>query len=244
MYVDESGDPGISQHSSPHFILTGLIVSQTDWDKYLQRLKAFRKHLKSTYGLNQRTEIHTSELIRIKKIEEYKLIKKYDRINIIKDYCTEIPAIFDTAQCINICIKKDEHLGQDIFELAWGRLLQRFDTFLKKTANDKGIVVADDTDSLKLMNLQRKMRVYNFVPSRFTGSYNVPIDSILEDTFSRASHHSYFLQTVDVIAYCLYRREYPKGSQKKYGLEFQFDKIEPILLKKASSTDPLGIVRA
>ncbi|MCD8741278.1 DUF3800 domain-containing protein [Mucilaginibacter roseus] len=244
MYVDESGDPGVSQHSSPHYILSGLIISQTDWDKYLQRLKVFRKAIKATYNLNQRTEIHTSELIRINKIEEYKRINKTDRINIIKDYCTQIPLMFDESRCINICIKKAEHVGQDIFNLAWARLLQRYDTFLKKDTTDKGIIIADDTNSLKLMNIQRKMRVFNIIPSHFTGTYNAPIDSILEDTFSRASHHSYFLQSVDVIAYCLYKKEYPKGSQKKYGLHLQFDKIEPILLKKASRSDNLGIVRS
>ena len=74
MYVDESGDPGRHPNSSPHFILSGLIVSQNHWDKYLLRLKAFRKSLKAQYNLNQRTEIHASELIRVDKMQEYKAI--------------------------------------------------------------------------------------------------------------------------------------------------------------------------
>ena len=243
MYVDESGDPGTHPKSSPHFILSGLIISQDEWDKYLARLKAFRKSLKEKYGINQRTEIHAAELIRTQKNEAYKKIRKGDRINIIKDYCTEMPRIFDTANVINVCIKIEDHHDADIFSLAWSRLLQRFDTFLKKNVCDKGIVVADDTDSLKLMTLQRKMRVYNPIPSHYSGSYNAPIDSILEDTFSRSSHHSYFVQSVDVIAHTLYRMEYPKGSLKKFGLEHQFKKLEPILLKQASRKDEYGIVR-
>src|SRR5690625_1920404 len=155
MYVDESGDPGTTGFASPHFILSGLIISQDDWDKYLNRLKTFRKSLKVNYGLNQRTEIHTAELIRINKIEEYKKIRKTNRINIIKDYCSQMPLIFDSAKVINVCIKKEEHPDRDIFELAWSRLLQRFDTYLKKSVKDKGIVVADDTDSTKLRSLQR-----------------------------------------------------------------------------------------
>jgi len=74
-------------------------------------------------------------------------------------------------------------------------------------------------------------------------TYNTPIDSILEDTFSRSSHHSYFLQSVDVIAHTLYRMEYPKGSLKKFGLEHQFKKLEPILLKLANKSDDYGIIR-
>lgn len=72
-------------------------------------------------------------------------------------------------------------------------------------------MVADDTDNLKLMALQRKMRNYNPTPSHYSGVYNAPIDSIIEDTFARSSHHSYFLQSVDIIAHTLYHREFPKG---------------------------------
>jgi hypothetical protein len=244
MYVDESGDPGTHPYSSPHYILSGLVVSQNEWDTYLIRLKAFRKNIKNKYGLNQRTEVHTAELIRVNQLVEYKKIFKTKRIEIIKDYCSQIPIIFSTATVINICLKISDFPNQDIFELAWKRLLQRYDTFLKKTASDKGIIVADDTDSNKLMALQRKMRIYNPTPSHFNKEpYNAPIDNILEDTFSRHSHHSYFLQTADVIAHTLYRKEFPKGSLKKYGLENQFQKLEPILLKNASKTDEYGIVR-
>ncbi|MCC5916514.1 MAG: DUF3800 domain-containing protein [Cryomorphaceae bacterium] len=243
MYVDETGDSGQSKYSSPHFGLSGIIVSEANWGQCLERLKTFRKSIKEKYGLNQRTEIHSTELIRINKLKEYKNIKKRDRINILKDYCDQIPAIFDSSVVINVFLKKEDHSGSDIFNLAWGRLLQRYDTYLKKTANDKGIVIADDTESRKLVALQRKMRVYNPVPSIFSGSRNIPINNILEDTFFRSSQDSYFLQSVDVICHLLYRKEYPKGSLRKYGLEHQFDKLNPILFKKASKNDPHGIVR-
>lgn len=244
MYVDESGDPGLVQHSSPHYILSGLIVAQDDWNKYLDRLKTFRKSLKQTYALNQRTEIHASELIRIGGLIEYRNISKTNRIKILKEYAEQLPIIFDSAKIINVYIDKATTHSQDIFKTEWIRLLQRFDTYLKKTVMDKGIVIADDTDSNKLMNLQRKMRIYNSVPSHFGPQpYNAPIDNILEDTFSRASHHSYFLQSVDVVAHLLYRKEIPKGSLKKFGIEYCFNKLEPILLKKANANDLLGIVR-
>lgn len=244
LYVDESGDPGNHQFSSPHFILSGLIISQDNWSTHLDKLKIFRKNIFTKYGLNQRTEIHASELIRINKEKDYQKIKKSDRINILKDYAIEIPSIFKNAKVINICIKIEEHSNKDIFELAWSRLLQRYDTYLKKEAKDLGIVVVDDTDSIKLQSLQRKMRVYDYLPSHYNkSSYNLPTDNIIEDPFSRNSNQSYFIQSVDVIAHLLYRKEFPKGSLKKFGLEYQFNKFEPILLKEASKNDPLGIVR-
>lgn len=242
LYVDESGDPGIDQYSSKHFILSGLIVSQQHWEQCLNKLKTFRKTLRDKYGFNQRLEIHASELIRVNKMEAYKSIHKSQRINILKDFIGQIPAIFDTCKVINVCLDKEEH-KDEIFRLAWSRLIQRYDTYLKKEAKDKGIIICDDTQSIELMRLQRKMRVYNPIPSQFGGSYNAPTDFILEDPFSRDSTNSYFIQTVDVIAHLLYRKEYPKGSLKKFGLENQFDRLDPILLKKASKDDELGIVR-
>lgn len=244
MYVDESGDPGSHKFSSPHFILSALIVSDVEWERYLSRLKTFRKAIKQTYGLNQRCEIHSKELVRPNNNIDYKKISKTNRMNILKDYASQIPNIFDTATIINVCLKKSEFENVDFFELAWSRLLQRYDTFLKKEAKDNGIIISDDTSSLKLMNLHRKMRVYNPIPSHFTVTpYNAPIDNIIEDVFARNSKHSYFIQTTDVIAYLLYKKEYPQGSIKKYGIDKQFEKLDSLLLKKASKNDNFGIVR-
>lgn len=245
MYVDESGDPGIHQYSSPHYILTGLIVAQQDWQKYFDKLKEFRKHLKDVYGLNQRTEIHASELIRINKLEEYRSIRKTERISILKDYCTAIPGIFDAAKIINVCLHTNDYTTSgEIQTTAWTRLIQRYETYLQKSVKDLGIVVADDTDAIKIIQLLRKMRVYNPVKSHYTeGSYNAPVKHIIEDLFQRSSHHSYFIQTVDVVAHLLYRKEFPKGSLKKFGIEHLFEKLQPVLLLEASKEDPLGIVR-
>lgn len=243
IYIDESGDNGNAPSSSPHYILSGLIIDANDWSKYLDRLKQFRKEVKTRFGLNQRSEIHASELIRISKMHEYSKIRKNDRIEILRFFASEIPAIFDSASIINICIRKAEHQGVDIAELAWSRLLQRYDMFLKKSVNDIGIVIVDGEVSPKIMSIQRKLRVYSPVRSRFSGVYNAATDSIVEDQFLRGSHHSYFIQSVDVISHLLYRREFPKGSLKKFRLEKEFLKLDSILLKKATKSDPLGIVR-
>jgi len=245
MYVDESGDPGLHQYGSPHYILSGLIVHQNEWTKCLSRLKIFRNVLKEKYGLNKRMEIHATELIRINKLKAYSTITKSKRLEILKTYSEQIPVIFDTCKVINICLNKQEFsTTKDIQVLAWNRLIQRYDTFLKKSGNDKGIIIADDTDSLIINKLLRKMRIYNPVNSHFTqSSYNAPADNILEDLIQRNSDNSYFIQTVDVIAHCLYRKEFPKGSLRKFGIHNYFNKIEQVLLKEASKTDPLGIVR-
>lgn len=244
MYVDESGDPGLHQYGPDHFILSGLIIMQDNWLKYLQRLKTFRKEIKKQYKLNQRTEIHAAELIRIKKNKEYRKITKSDRIAILKEFCRQIPIIFDEAKIINVALKKSDFKEtREIQRTAWIRLIQRFDLFLKKSVEDKGIIIADDTETQMIIQQMRKMRIYNPVKSHYGGFYNSVTDSVLEDLFQRNSADSYFIQAVDVVAHLLYRKEYPKGSLKKFGLDKIFDVLKPILLKEASYNDPLGIVR-
>lgn len=245
MYVDESGDPGvISGNNSKHYILSGIIVSQTEWKIYLDRLKEFRKYLSKTYSFNVKLEIHASELIRINKTKEYRKFHKNVRIAILRDFCNQIPVIFDGAKVINICIDKSQYTSSKEIQItAWERLVQRFDTYLKKSAKDSGIIISDDTDGNAIIKSIRKMRVYNPVPSSYGKPRNLPTTNIIEDLFQRSSDSSYFIQSSDVIAHLLYRKEYPKGSLKKYGLSNLFNKIQPILLLEASRSDALGIVR-
>lgn len=122
MYVDESGDPGLKGYSSPHYILSGIVISQAKWEHYLKELKAFRRELKQKYQLNQRTEIHAAELIRINKQKEYRKITKSDRIKILKEYCNAIPVIFEGSKIINVCLKKQDFRDDArIHEIAWHR---------------------------------------------------------------------------------------------------------------------------
>lgn len=107
MYVDESGDNGHSKYGSQHYILSGIIVSEDDWQESLNRMKSFRKYLKDTYGLLIRTELHAAELIRVSKIEEYRKIHKSQRINILKEFIRQIPVIFNKSVIINIVLNKD-----------------------------------------------------------------------------------------------------------------------------------------
>ncbi len=238
MYVDESGDPGKAPLSSPHFILSGLIIHVNDWDDYLKKLKVFRVKIKTKYGFSLRTEIHSAELIRIQKLAEYKSIRKSERLNIIKDYCNELPIIFDKASVINVCLTIKNYQEEDIFNLAWSKLLGSFNEYLIKKQS-YGLVISDDTSNAKLLSLQRKLNQSSLNNLKKERS----LTNIIEDTFFRQSNQSYFLQSCDVIAHMLYRMEYPKGSLKKFGIELQFKKFKPILEKADSEMDEFGIIR-
>ena len=205
MYVDESGDIGLSKYSSLHYILSGIIIDEDDWQESLNRMKEFRKYLKIKYGILIRTELHAAELIRVNKIEEYKQIYKSQRIQILKEFVKQIPIIFNNAVIINICLKKTEFEdGINFQELAWSRLIQRYSTYLKKMQKGRGIIISDDCYDANIRKLLRKMRVYNPTPSLYQGTYNVPINNIIEDVFMRSSQHSMMIQAADFIAHTLY----------------------------------------
>lgn len=241
LYIDESGDPGkATPYSSQHFILSGIIVPFSDWLACLDRSSQFRIKIKAKYGLLLKTEIHASELIRINKIEEYSKIKKYNRLNILKEFAEAIPQIFPNSSIINISLKKsDFSLINEFQTLAWSRMIQRYETFLQKNNNSYGIIISDDTNEPLVRRKLREMRCYNPLP----GNRNEPTIHIVEDVIMKTSLDSYFIQAVDTIAHLLYRMEYPKASLNKYNVDKYFLLFESILLKEGSWTDPYGIVR-
>ncbi|MBG8556384.1 DUF3800 domain-containing protein [Hymenobacter guriensis] len=234
MYVDESGDPGrFIGTNTPHFILSGLLVSETDWAAGLARMLAFREEVKQTTGLPKKVEFHSSELVRPHKLAAYKQLHKSARVRLLKEFVAQLPGFFPNGRIISVCLDKQAWPADTDFQaLAWRRLLRGFDDFLVPQ-QQHGLVVADDTSEGALRVLFRAMR-----------REAQPVRAILEDVVCRQSIHSYFVQAADAIAYCLYQQEYPRGSTRKFNLHQLFGTLDGMLLKNAAPTDPQGIIRA
>jgi hypothetical protein len=245
MYVDESGDPGSANGSSEYFILSGLIMHYKSWYGKLDLLKRMRKYFKKKYGLNINVEIHAKELFRVSSLKAYKKIRKAERVKILKEYAELIPKIFKDCWLINVCLhKKNFAPGTDFTLLAFKRLITFYDMFLSTAVNDEGIIISDEADERKLRTLLKKMRIYNPVQAQHSGKTDESrITKVIEDILHRNSADSYFVQTVDVIAYLLKHKEYPKSGIKKYNLDLLFNLLQPILFKSVSNKDPQGIVR-
>ncbi|MGI4863749.1 MAG: DUF3800 domain-containing protein [Janthinobacterium lividum] len=234
LYVDESGDPGrYTGSNTPHFILSGLIVPEQDWAAGLARMLAFREAVKSATGLAKKVEFHSSELIRPHKLEAYKHIHKSIRVQLLKGFVSQLPSFFPTGRILNVCFDKQQVVLAEgnYLELAWRRLLRGFDDFLR-AQQQLGMVIADDTNEPALRLLFRAMR-----------REKQPITAILEDVVCRQSIHSYYVQAVDAIAFCLYQQEYGKGGTRKFDLHQLFKTLDALLLKEAAPLDPQGIIR-
>jgi len=246
MYVDESGDTGLVNSPTRYFVLSGMVVHESDWRQLLQALIAFRRTMKAVYGLPMRDEIHAAPFIRGK----VRNIARHDRLAILRN-CIDELAKFPYVSLTNVLIdKQGKQPGYDVFGNAWKLLFQRFENtlkygnFPKGCHQDHGLVVTDATSGNKLTRLVRRMAVHNPIPNDGGLGYrNIPILRVIEDPHGKDSAESLPVQMVDVAAYFLLQRYAPNGYIKRQKANRYFDRLLPVLNVRASRFDALGVVR-
>lgn len=115
----------------------------------------------------------------------------------------------------------------------------------------RAIVIADEGRELQIQRAIRKMHVFNPIPSQFGSwddgrkSRSITIERVIEDPVFKQSDKSYFIQLADCVAYALLKKETePVERIRKYGIQMMFDaNLSGVCFRKASTSDPLGIVR-
>lgn len=248
LYADESGDVGLNASPTRFFCLSGFVVHELRWHETLDAIIEFRRNLKRRYGFKLRDELHAAHLLH--NLGELARIPKSLRLRLLRD-AIDFQAALPDVCIINVIVDKSaKSPGSDIFEIAWTTLIQRFHNTLShknfpgpQNADDKGLLVVDQTDEVKLRNLSRRMRRYNPVPSAYgLGHRAIPITTLVEDAVHRNSRHSYFIQLADVNAYFLYQKYQACGYVLRKGARNYFSRLAPVLCTVASRTHPEGIV--
>lgn len=247
-YVDESGDTGMHHNASPYFILTAFVVHELRWLPTLDAVLDHRRALRARYGFKVREELHAQELLF--HPGDAARIPKSLRLHMLGDVLTFAGALTDVAIMNVVVNKAAKPADYDVFAQAWTTLLQRFHMGVSRrsfpgptNADERGLLVTDQTDELKLRRLARRLRRYNPVPSKFgTPPRAMPMTLLVEDPVHRDSKHAYFIQLADIVSYFLKQRLAPNGYVKKKGARNWFLRVEPVLYKVAASSDPLGIV--
>ncbi len=171
----------------------------------------------------------------------------------IRHFTQELASLPDVSIITVVVDKSTKPPSYDAFEMAWKVLMQRFENTIAyrnfpgpQNADDRGMIIADDTDVTKLRALLRKMRKFNNVPSlpqHSTARRNLAIKNLVEDPVFRDSKDSLFIQAADLCAFLAYQAESPNAYIRKQGAQNLFAKLSPVLCKVASKTDPLGVVR-
>ncbi len=250
MYVDESGDSGVVGSPTRYFILSGLVVHELRWSETLDQLIEYRKRMRNAFGLLMREEIHSAHLIN--RPADLVRIPRNDRLTIIRAFLNEVSSLPDVS-IINVVVdKKNKPEDYDVMFKAWEALIQRFSNTISHrnfpgpaNPDERGLIVPDNTDMKKVLTLTRKMRKYNPVPnqSRFGAGYrNMTVTNMVEDPYFKDSRHSYFIQAADVIAFSLYQRTAPSSFIKRKSAQNYFNRLDNVLCKTASTSDPEGIV--
>lgn len=251
MYIDESGDCGLQGSPTQYFVLTGLVIHELRWRTYLNQLIEFRRRMKGKFGLPVRAEIHASAMLT--KPKELVFIKRQYRLAIIRAFADELATMTDLA-AINIVVdKREKAVTFDVFTTAWTALIQRFENTLSNrnfrgptNPDERGVLFPDYTDNKKLTELLRRIRHFNPIPNQpqFGPGYrDLPVGKVIEDPSFRRSHESYFIQAADLVAFLLYQSLSPNRYMRTKSGQNYFNRLEPILCKVASSSDPNGVVR-
>lgn len=246
MYVDESGDSGLTNSPTSHFALSGLVIHEARWRDFVAAIVGFRRTLHAAYGLPLRTEIHASHFIRSPPIDG---MARHIRLAILRNFIDEL-AKMDSISITNIVVDKaGKPADYDVFTKAWQALFQRFENTLKHGnfpgahKTDFGMVLTDATDGQKLQRLMRKMAVHNPVPNRFWPGYrNMPLLRIIEDPHPKDSKDSYFIQACDTCAYFALQKFAANAFIRRAGAQNYIARLTPVLNTHASKLHPLGIV--
>jgi len=242
-YVDESGDPGRNTRITKHFTLSGIIVADSNWKLFLDRVKTFRKGLKRDFGLILKADLRAADLWKnsgnFKKLN----LNYADRSRIFRR-TAEFLRYFQEVAILNVSINKGSSqlpsTGK-ISEIAWTMFLQRYENWLV-AKQELGIVVNDEGHEKMTRMLSRKMRVYNPIPSHYGGFYQSPLVKIIEDPFSRHSQYSYLVQLADMSAYLARLRHDHTLWQAKWGIHKLYKRIKPRYILEASKKDNYGFV--
>lgn len=234
LYVDESGDPGISASSpSPYFFLAGLLLEDVHWYALTDELRLFRQQLAQRFALPVSEEIHASVFLSNRTALAAR-ISANDRLRILLE-CLEWCAASPYLRLLTVGLDKRQRPAGSAFIEAWAALYQLFDCALAASnPPTPGLVLCDNTDGTKLTRLVQGLQ--------YSGTSTAPaLRYVVEDPIFRDSRRSYLHQMVDVVAYFAKQLVAPNNFVRDKGATHYFTRLALINLLPAGPEYPLGI---
>ena len=230
IYLDDSGE-------KPYQIFSALAVPADQWTSTFRRIKAWRRALNESDGIQVAKEFHATSFCAGRGKLGLKDVYKQRRCQIFRE-ALSLLANTPGLMLFN-CRMRDQ-------KKAYEYLMNRINRTMQ-ARNSHAFIIADEGQEAEYTRIIRKLSVHNPIPSRYGGWYggptkNITLDYILDDPVFRDSGRSYFIQMADFCAYALLRREVQIESKNKYGLHTAFDLLEPICVKECNTKDPMGII--
>lgn len=234
IYIDESKE----SVGSNYYIYTALCIKVESWYDVFSKIKAMRKHLKDEYGIHPNKELHASKFVAGKGLISDRVLNKQLRAEIYKRILSYVSKIKNDNK--EFCLFNS---ANTIEERAFERLINRIDRTMIEW-DSHAILFFDEGQEVAFTKRIRRMRVVNFIPSKFGAkSRNIPLSRIIEDPVFKDSAQSYFIQIVDFCAYVLLRMDRPLENKTTLGYDRMFNILEPICYKKTNPKDSMGVIR-
>ena len=191
VYIDESGDPGAANSPTSAYYLSSLSIPSGQWAEARKRLLSFRQRMRDQLGLKISSEIHAAEFLGGAKY--FLGLEPRQRLRVAQWLLREIHGL---QGCKSRTVGMTKNARHDVVSGSWIGLA----TLLAHETADPMVLIADMGESEVIRKTMEDFRDQHLRQS-----------IIIESPFHRDSRHSFFLQTVDLIAYLQRQRQHPNG---------------------------------
>lgn len=211
-YVDDSGNTGdpALKGATPCFALGCVLIEVTDWPGAFDAMLAHRRRLRDTFGVLLRDELKANYLIRGSgSLKDYNLSPDA-RHRIYRSAISTLSFLPSRAFTVVTDKTKTGWRETQCLEGTWEMLLQR----LERTSFYEGkkpiMLIHDEGENDAIRRMVRKARRHLTAGRQFGGgTTRNPFEYIIDDPSPRASHHSFFIQMADLVAYAGWRTYMP-----------------------------------
>jgi hypothetical protein len=247
-YVDDSGDLGTYAPGggSLTYTLGCVLVEDSAWNGAFESLLLLRRFLNAKLGVPVRAEIKSNHLVRNGGPFHARPQSEKTRRNIYRMHLRVLPK--NGLQAFAVVVDKQlcatRYPGRDPREMAWETLLQR----LERTSSSwttPFMILHDEGENDLVRKWVRKARRHLTAGSAFgTGSLTFAAKWFIDDPVPKQSHHSYFIQVADLVAYAAFRKLHASPHAKPVVPTTMWDAIGTARLSVVNymSGGPPGIV--
>ena len=247
-YIDEADGPTC-------YVRSALGVDAERWNSLHSSVESWRYAMAGDYNVPTSRKLHASDLLarrgNLVRIDNTgrRLTPEQgaeifmDGLRIIEHASYRRGGI----EVINVCLRKAD--VKDYERVSLDRLLNRINTSVKVDGRYAHLIF-DEEGEWMVDQLYDRLRERNPVPSRYEAwedgapTKDIPLERIIGGPSFRNSQDDDLLQLADLIAHALLKQEEEvPHTVKELGLHLAFGILDRVLNRKASRSDPQGVVR-
>ena len=247
-YIDESEGPR-------YYVRSALGVNAERWNGLHGRIQDWRTALAGDYSVPTSRELHACDLLagrgKLARIDNTgrRLTPEQgaeifmDGLRIIENAAHSLGGI----EVVNVCLRKADVKGYE--QVSLNRLLNRINTSVAADGRYAHLIF-DEGGERMIRRLYGRLRSRNPVPSKYEAwedgqaTKDIPIERIIGGPSFRSSQDDDLLQMADLIAHALLKQEEePSQRVTELGIRLDFGILDRALNRRASRTDPQGVVR-